>query len=194
MAGEGPALADMCAQTVRHHHPNARIVHLTDTDTPPLALADECWRGHWDREQEPVMLFRMRMWARLDDEPTLLLDSDVLLRDVVDDVFEQDFDVALTRREKPIPFNAGVIFAKNGDFFRALLYEARDYDPSEFIITEKVLPQMVLSRRWNVLELPCTIWNCSRFEPHYINAAKVLHYKGFAKSRMPIDYERGVWQ
>jgi len=199
-AQEGPELGNMCVASVRHHHPDAEIVHISDRYSPALEGVDAVWRRPWDRHlNEPIMGFRLRCLEELlDDEPTVLLDSDVLVHRNVDSVFALDFDVALTRRRKGkehIPFNAGVMFSRCAAFFDELAKESMAFDHRDFMVIEHTLPRMVATGHWSILELPDSEWNCSEVsERGFPEEARIVHYKGLRKSCMPDHFNQGVWR
>src|SRR5258706_1305194 len=111
-------LANMTVATIRHHHRDAEIVHLTDDETPQLACSDSVQRIVMDGYR--LMRLRNEHFASIPGE-IAYLDSDILVRQPLDDVFAQAFDVALTRRELPrIPYNLGGVFSRNPAFWSAV--------------------------------------------------------------------------
>ena len=190
-ARERPELPNLCAATVRHHHPTAHIVHMTDTVTLAIDQADEVRRIFWNKEEQSVTWLRLEHFAALDDEPTVLLDSDTLVRGDLDGVFDQPFDVALTVRHKDPRYNAGVMFSRCGAFWRALREHIHEHgDVTDFMAIDRTLEKM---DDFNILDLPVGRWNCSDMKEDFIPHCTVLHYKGLRKGMMPKHFYQYVW-
>lgn len=188
-AGEDQEMARMCLVSVRCHHSRARVVHLTDMDTPALAGADEVRRMPRPAGGS-VILLRLAHLVALGSRPWISLDSDILVRDRIDDAFEFAFDVALTVREFEPRYNAGVMFSRCASFWDELQQAvlARE-DANDFTVIEKTLPGFVDRGRWDVLELPGHRWNCPHLTEKFKKNARVLHYKGERKTYMKDDFE-----
>lgn len=195
-AGESSEMADMCAATIRHHHPHAEIVHLTDQDTPLLAGADYALRAQWRRGEESPIRLRARLLARLSAEPTLSLDSDTLVRANVDELSTPGFDIALTYRHYAPRYNAGVMISRGTRFWSDLCGRIDALpDPLSFTAIEEILPQMVRSGDYRVRELPWQAWNCWNMREHAIRRARIVHYKGARKKYMKQHFRRPeLWQ
>jgi hypothetical protein len=138
------------------------------------------------------------------NEPVILMDCDMLVRAPFGEVFDQDFDVALTVRNNRLRYNGGVVFVKptqaGKDFIRAwaesdaLLYS----DPKEHEQWRRKyagMNQAALGRvielglhKAKILEVPCSKYNCCLDDFTNIRysdpeSVKVIHYKsGLRKS------------
>lgn len=197
-AREPQDAAEMCVTTIRHHHPDAEIWHLTDEETPQVKGTDAAKRAPWCGSMQTIMGLRMEHLSRLDDAPTVILDTDILLRRRVDDVFRVPFDVALTKRAddcSPMPFNTGVMFSRRGDFWRAML-ERMEIEPrfKAFLTEQEGVAIEAQSGKWDVFVLTMAEWNCADMAEDKIPAARILHYKGPRKKMMRGHFERKVWQ
>lgn len=198
-ANEPQDAAEMCVTTIRHHHPEATIWHLTDETTPQVAGTDAVKRKPWDGSMRTIMGLRMAHLAKLDDAPTVILDTDILLRRRVDDVFRRRFDVALTRRAddsvQKMPFNTGVMFSRCGAFWRAML-KRMDAEPrfKEFLTEQEGVALEANSGKWDVAHLTMDEFNCASMSSKKIPPARVLHYKGPRKQWMADHFARKVWQ
>lgn len=195
-AGEDQAPARMCLETIRYHHADATVVHLTDLQSDELRGADEVWRSHWNGSMQTIMGLRMTHLATLDDAPTVVLDTDILLRRPLYDVWRKPFQVALTKREHPVmPYNTGVMFSRCGDFWRAVLHRMDDdHDFRAFLTEQLAVKAEAESGKWKVADLDCDEWNCANVNSVSVPPARVLHYKGARKKWQVEHYERGVWR
>lgn len=192
MAGENPEQTEMCVRTIRFHHRDAIICHMTDDKTQHIDGVNQTWRFPWDGNRNSVLMLRMNHLATLDDEPTVLLDSDTLVCAPLANVFDLRFDVALTKRDKPkVPYNFGVMFSRKGAFWAALRDRFAILPTENAWSNEQiVLRDEARSGKWKVLELPCEEWNASE----NFGNAKVRHYKGGRKELMAEHFWHNDWQ
>jgi hypothetical protein len=164
------------------------LVQMTDDETPAVDGVDEVLRLSWDKTR--LMTYRLRHLAQLDDTPTCIVDTDILFRKDVSDVWNYDFDIALTRREREIdvngfdiatvmPYNTGVMFCRNQDFWkdahdvcRSLPAKHQDWWGDQLSVKQ-------VAGDYRLLELPVAEWN---YAPSHADdapaQARVLHYKG----------------
>ncbi len=189
-------LARMCIETIRHHHPLSHIVHMTDEKTPPLG--DEVWRSTGRYDEPWYMRERHAMLAEMDCTPTAVIDSDTLICMPMDDLWQDEFDIALTwRPDKPdMPYNGGVIFCREPRFFAAVLKRMED-DSSlhhPWIGEQKALAQEAASGKWKVLPLTCEGWNNSNIGKNKMPKSRIVHYKGDRKQWMPQHFKAGLWK
>lgn len=194
-AKEDPAAGDMCVTTIRHHHHDACIVHLTDVHTPMLKGADQCWRGEWDGDLATIFMLRVGLLTCLDERDTIILDSDTLVCGSLESAFnDREFQVGLTWREKDMRYNAGVMFSRSRRFWVAL--EARMAQKKKhFTMTEYALMDESATLFWNIAEFDCRIWNNYWMSRWKVDTnAKILHYKGPRKMWMDKHFRAGVWR
>lgn len=166
------------------------LLQMTDEDSPVIEGVGRIVRLPWNKRQ--IMLYRMRHLA-LTSEPMLVVDTDILFVKDVSDVWEQDFDAILTKREGPIwdkngqdvakiyPYNCGVMFCRNPAFWRRA-YEICQVLPDE--LKDWYGDQEAIKwamRDFNVLELPCREWNYTPPSPDKLGDARILHLKGGRK-------------
>lgn len=187
-AGEIPGQAEMCLSQARRYHPDANFVHMTDTQTERLPGVDECWRGEWDGQIETVFLLRAQLLSLIDDRPTIYLDSDTLVRGSLGRAFTRPFQVGLTYRDnKGMRYNAGVMFSRSRAFWVSLL-DRIEHGPRHYMMTECALADEVDTKKWDVAEFPCSVWNNYWMSKLKMPKAKVLHYKGARKKWMREHY------
>jgi hypothetical protein len=95
------------------------IVQMSDLQTPQLEGVDEVIRLPF---KVPLMVYRLRHLWNYPHERMLILDTDIICKKPVDDVWG-DFDIALTKRPKKhsfgMPYNTGVMFSQNRNFWGA---------------------------------------------------------------------------
>lgn len=186
-ARQDPVFANLMIQSVQRHM-DCELVHLTDDDTPAIegcTVVRKTWCGH-------PTLFKMRHLAELTGD-VIALDTDVIVQADLSPVFDQSFDVALTRRQGPIwdtdgtdvtitmPYNCGVMFYRNPEFWRACL----EWCPEGIGWYADQLAVAAVAPRFNTLDLSCDEYNYTpgkRTED--VSMRKVVHYKGMRKGWM----------
>jgi hypothetical protein len=186
---------EVIAQAMIHsvrRHMDCEIVQLTDLTTPMLDGVDSVRR----LEGTVVSSFLARHLANLDGE-TLYLDYDTVVMEDVSTVFEQSFDLAITKRTqeeidsrpvfKACPHNVGVMFSRSPALWKAIAdrYDSRGDEPSwmkfQIIVTEAIN----VLKEFTFLELPSERYNYTpndRLED--LSGRSIVHYKGFKKSWM----------
>jgi hypothetical protein len=134
--GAGPHLdiAKHLIASVKRVMPKVEIFQLTDETTPVLEGA----KAVRSAGNMPMGIKRLEHYANLSGE-WCFVDTDVLFRKDVQDVFEKPFDVALVSREgtymhgteyaQLMPYNFGVVFSKNAEFWKALLPHMKKLSP-----------------------------------------------------------------
>lgn len=190
--------AQMCVATIRHHHADAVIVHMTDDTTPALDGVDAVWRSAKLAPEGPAFIReRVDLLAKMDAAPTAVLDADTLVMEPLDSVWDAEFDIALTWRPKQplMPYNMGVMFCRDPAFF-AGLGARMDAQPrlAQPFGDQEALAQEAHCGKWRLGVLKCAEWNNSDLNTSIIPAAKILHYKGQRKQYMADHFERGVWK
>jgi lipopolysaccharide biosynthesis glycosyltransferase len=150
------------------------------------------------------------------ESDVVLLDSDILINDNLESLFEQEFDVALTiRDEQEMPINGGIIYISQKNLAAAINFFQKLY----FLYTEKyqeksqwwgdqyaladaighqansnIKPGNIEVDGVKILLLPCEIYN---FSPNYesdldlceLKEQKILHFKGPRKQYMNMYWE-----
>ncbi len=184
-------LAAGAVASVRKHMPHATIVHHSDLTSPAISGVDEVVRS--DRK-DPLILHRFKMMS--EEREFLSLDVDVVLQADLSHVFEQEFDVALTLRERPIKFdgeilgsrdryNGGVMFSRNPQYWKDCVSESL-YMPID--MQDWMGPQIAMTTiapEYKVLELPDRIYNYApKSEDDDLSECKAVHYKGMRKDML----------
>lgn len=136
--GEGPHLqiAKYLIESAQKVMPDVPIFQLTDDKTPEIEGAKAVRIGG----EMPMGVRRLTHYAALGGD-WLFVDTDVLFKRDVRDVFDSKaFDVAIAEREGTYmagtkyaernPYNFGVVFSRNQDFWRMLLPHLKQMDPA----------------------------------------------------------------
>ena len=164
----------LMVESVRRHMPSAHIVQMTDQRSRVFDV-DEVRRLEYDKH---LMTFRLHHLATWPHEQAIILDGDVVLKGDLGHVFDQSFQVALTKRDrKDYPYNSGVMFSRCPEFWKQAAQWLKkhpalwDWDGDQAAIKE-IAPQ------FDVLELRCEDYNWSPSSPTDTSTALAWHYKG----------------
>lgn len=192
---------NMMVATVRHHHPEAEIVQLTDMHSEPIIGVDTVIRKPWG--DEDVTEFCVGMFEAIGDEPFIYLDTDILVRTDIWGMMNGNFDLAVTRRpyNDVQPFNAGVIFCKKPSFYCDWSKFMHDHPKlMNWKNSQEAFAKVVLSGDYKVKELPFSVWNCPpknsywALNTKFVHSARILHYKGNRKEFMARHFDLGIWK
>lgn len=173
--------------------PGINIVHQTDSKTPIIYGADKMLAlARNDDGEELFGDYRARHFCALDDSPVIHVDSDVIFQADVRDLFEHDFDVALTERSEMAPggvvskYIGGFILSRCSEFWR----DVRDIvavQPGflrEWWGIQLAVDQVADSGKYKILSLPERVYNRAPRDPQDIDGAVILHYRGERKHWM----------
>lgn len=188
-------LAQAMLGSVRRSIPGAYCVQLTDHKTPLVEGADGAIR----LDHNPDLIeFRCRQLRELTGE-VIYLDYDCIVQKDISSVFEQPFDIALTRRPVDdktasppvrdiIPYNFGVSFQRNGKFWSLLSEEyAALVNKDGWMMGQYAGGLCVAKSRGtiNVLDLPGEYYNYTPTrKDEDVTGRAVVHYKGKRKHWM----------
>lgn len=173
--------------------PDVEIVQLTDTRTPSVpGVTAAVVLTESDRRE--MLAMRLAHYAACDGE-WLLIDTDVSVRMDVRHVFEDEFDVALCDRNWPhlpqpsdvletMPFNTGVVFSRQREFWRAVLavWQAYPKEKQDWLSEQRAVAEVVKSGRFHVKVLDGNIYN---YPPKTVDDpchVALAHYKGPRKA------------
>jgi len=132
----------------------------------------------------------------IEDEHLIFIDCDMMVLKEIKDIFNQDFDIACTKRSNsPYKYNGGVVFAKNNERSKAFMKLWLD-------INNKMLNDFKFHSPWRdkyagmnqaafgyimekckydakLIEVPCSIWNlCNEDWVRYNDSTRIVHIKG----------------
>lgn len=186
-------LADILLRSIRQHMPGVKVSQFTDEKSPAVYGVDEVRR----KPKAALPLLRSAHFADAEGE-WLFLDTDIVIQKDVRAVFDEPFDVALCDRQglttpveenfaKEMPFNAGVIFSRNPDFWKvvhARVARVKKLDP--WFGDQKIIGELAQSGEFNVKVLPGQQFNCppASATDTSIDQASIVHYKGNRKEWM----------
>lgn len=163
-------LLDVFRYSVQKHMPKVRF----ETIIPPLPPPDK--DKVYFMTKNTVKLGCWVDAVLKSDEDTIIMDCDMLLLRDISQAFEQDFDIALTRRYNYyVPYNGGMIFVRPNTKSTRFLLKWKDinqkmYEDEEFHRPwrKKYAGMNQASLGWavenigaelNLVSLPCQEWN-----------------------------------
>lgn len=187
-------LARILITSVRRTMPGVPIVHMTDETTEAIAGVDEMRR----RPAGPVALSVLEHYAECAGD-WMLVDTDVVVRRDVRDVFGLTFDIAVATREgtfKPsevgtkfmrgMPFNKGVVFSKNPAFWSAAAAALRECSEKQqsWMGDQRAMNDIIATGRFFVRVLTNDFNYPPKKRNEDLSDKYVLHYKGPRKAWM----------
>ena len=192
--GKDATLPTKMVASVIEVMPNANIVLLTDENTPIVKGVTTVIRKKYNGL---IMLFRLEHLASLRGN-WITLDTDMIIKKDLSHVFDQDFDVALTRRYgvimdthgndlvKIMPYNAGVMFSKNHEFWKDALEALKTFkqEAHEWYGDQLAIKFISDKNQYKVLELPCDEYNYTPKDKEERKDVYVYHFKGPRKDWM----------
>lgn len=195
------SMAALMLESVRTSMPGVEVHHLTDDKCRSLEGVDDVHRLGGDI---PMAVRRMTHNASCEGD-WLFVDSDVIFQQDVRNVFDEQFDVALTDRigtityeieyAKAMPYNLGVAFSRSSAFWKRVLYHLRTLSPKyqqwegdQLVICEMIKQRV--SSDFKVKILPGRMYN---YPPKFAGDGKhaaIVHYKGHRKQwLLPIQLQ-----
>jgi lipopolysaccharide biosynthesis glycosyltransferase len=186
--------AEKMVKSARKACKNAQIIQLSDEHTQIVKDVDKVVRKPYNGK---LMLFRMQHLADLRGE-WVNLDTDIIVKKDLADVFNLEFDVALTKRESSIvdtrgfdittimPYNAGVIFSRNHQFWIDALksIESMNVSLQEWYGDQVAIKLVADTNHYEILELPCDVYNYTPKNAEERKDVYVYHFKGQRKDWM----------
>lgn len=188
--GSYKKLAEILRRSVKKNIPKA---------TFHLELVPEAEKLNEGAAYNHIKLGYWNAFIQKTTRPTLLLDCDILIRKDIREVFQQNFDVALTYHDDPTyyPINAGVVFVhptKSAKCFFREWYKAdsilkntpeklKHYRERYAGMNQASLGYLREEKlcEYKELLLPCSIYNAYRKQefPDLTNdLPKIVHLKG----------------
>lgn len=179
----GSSLARLMIESCKRVMPHIPVIQLTD-GSQGVPNADSVVRLKAD--DVFLMPFKLKHLS-LCEPPFIFLDTDILVTESLESVFDEPFDVAMYWRDKVVktdkkllhmPYNAGFIACRDNTFFKECHELCKTY-PDEYrqwFGDQMAIFAIAKSRRYRLLDLSQT-WNHPPESLHDLNA-KVVHYKG----------------
>lgn len=173
------------------------IVQMTDEDCPQLEGVDEVVRKPYYGLLSKCRMDHLRDYPH---DEMLILDTDIIVKRDVSHVFDRDFDVALTKRYRPVrtetgydmakiyPYNCGVMFSRSRKFWKDCTDFLENDVPIEYSqwMGEQLSMNVVAeSAQYNVYDLRVEDYNWTPAEAGQISdTAYIWHFKGNRKEWM----------
>ncbi len=221
----GGAQFQLLRESVNAIENQPKFTVLTDQDTPfGFSFADtEIERRPVNRQE--MMLERTRRQAgflekAIHERPVVFADTDMLLISPLGELFRQDFDIALTVRNRAdMPINGGLILAnsrrpeKTLAFFKetlaimegGALADCREWYGDQYALYQMLedidiagnIGKIVESRGFRILLLDAERYNYSprRRRPRLdqdLSSIALYHFKGEHKAYMPFFWENRI--
>jgi hypothetical protein len=188
--GQGPHtdIAKHLIASARKHMPHVDLVQLTDESTPRL----EGVKAIRIAGEMPMGVRRLSHYATLEGE-WVFLDTDVIFRKDVREVFEKPFDVAVVSREgtymdgteyaKVMPYNFGVVFSRSPRFWRMVLTGVRTLPKQlqEWGGEQLVTCELAKRKDFHVEVLPSAYNFTPEKRDEDVSHAAIIHGKGGRK-------------
>jgi hypothetical protein len=183
-------MAQSLIQSAKQHMPDVEIYHLTDGITrSPEGVTGTIRIGG----SLPMAVRRVSLHEQCQGD-WLFVDTDIIFRRSVEEVFADPFDVALTDRDGTItneadyarimPYNIGVVFSRSPDFWTMIkgylvqMPEAyQQWEGDQRVVCEL----MKHNHGFNVKILPGSKYNYPPKSADDKHDASILHYKGQRK-------------
>jgi hypothetical protein len=215
-------LLQLAFDSAKKFHPNCQCIVLTDKNSQiPENPLYKIYR--YDVDLKSIMLAAMITRAKYlkhDADPhhhVIFMDTDILVQDHLNHIFEQNFDVGLTYRDlKDFPINGGIYFIHQKGiekgaqfFFRVLAKMYKHCTPElmlwwgdqialrKFIGKDKLFtfPKEILTIEGiRFYFLYDKVYNFSTLRDvpmkEYYPQAKILHFKGKRKVYMKLYWEK----
>jgi hypothetical protein len=193
-ARQDRAYAEAMLASLRDAMPRVSVLMMTDADEAPIGGC-EVQRIPWDGKNWAV--WRMSHLAALPAGEWVSVDTDMVIQHDLAKVFAFPFDVAVTQRDGPIldttgrditkhmPYNAGVVWWRNPDFWKAAhIWIMQQPEPVQKWYGDQ-LALAALTPKYNTLKLHCDNWNHSPMKAtEDVSKRFIVHYKGSRKPWM----------
>lgn len=176
------------------------VIQMSDLKTPKVPGVDEVVRIPF---KVPLMLYRFKHLAHLPHDEMLIVDTDVIAKAPIDDVWAHRFDVGLTHREpgelydgdgddlsSEMPFNTGVMFSRTNQFW-ADCYQwlsSQSAAKQRWYGDQLGVAEMVSRGTYEVLGLPCKEFNWAPSSINDGSNARFYHFKGAIRKKWINQY------
>jgi hypothetical protein len=173
------------------------IIQMSDDETPEVPGVTHVVRI---KREIPLMPYRLMHLASFGHDEMLILDTDIIVKKPVDDVWDRKFDVALCQRKDKfcfdtvtgknvanmMPFNTGVMFSRSNTFWaEAAIWLCDQPDYHDWYGDQMAVAEVCRGGKHHVLLLPGEEFNWSPLTESDTSGARIWHYKGkFRKAWM----------
>ena len=174
------------------------VVQMSDLKTPMVEGVDEIVRLQFNI---PLMCYRLKHLANYPHRDMLIVDTDVVAKYPIDDVWECDFDIALTRRDAgdfgarddtpDMPYNTGVMLSRSREFWKECgnWLESQTPELQRWYGDQRAVCEVARRGHYSVLDLDCQEFNWSPNSRTDTSNARFWHYKGGIRKKWMPGYE-----
>jgi hypothetical protein len=183
------ACARRLVESARRFMRDVPIVQLTDETSARIGGVDQIVR----RPLKPLALDCLEHYAACGDGDWLFLDTDVVIRRDVREIFKTPFDLAVAERTgtlkkseegskfmERMPYNKGVAFSRSPGFWKSAVDAALDYKPGlqMWMGDQQAMCDVIAGNQFTVLVLPNAYNYPPKSETDDISEKAIVHYKG----------------
>jgi hypothetical protein len=179
-----PLMVESISRVTGYH-----VVQMSDLTTPEVEGVDEVIRLPM---KVPLMSFRLKHLANLPYREWVTLDTDILVKKPLADVWDKDFDVAVTKRPPrrvlldgvdiapEMPYNTGFMLSREPQFWQDAYDWLRKQNEQRqsWWGDQLAVSEIAKRNRYNVALLPSSEFNWTPDSPQQTSEARVWHYKG----------------
>jgi hypothetical protein len=176
------------------------VVQMSDLKTPKVVGVDEVVRIPF---RIPLMPYRIKHLASYPHDEMLIVDTDIIAKRPIDEVWDCSFDVALTKRalgdfgygddgELDMPYNTGVMLSRGTEFWGECFnwLAGQSADLQNWYGDQRAVCAVAQRGHYNVLPLTCAEFNWSPNSRDDSSDARFWHYKGGIRKKWMPGYMR----
>ena len=170
------------------------IVQMSDSKTPEIEGVDEVRRIPF---KLPLMLYRLKHLYSFPHEEMLILDTDVIAKRRMPDIWGIDFDIGLTRREQgklyegdgadigeDMPYNTGVMFSRSQQFWEDCFnWLVPRKELHQWYGDQRAVAEVVKRGNYTFAEFKCSDFNWAPSHAGDTSDAFFWHYKGAVRKK-----------
>ena len=177
---EALAIAELFVRLTRKFQPDARLVQMTDIETPGI---------HGVKCSRTPRIGDLGVWwfeasIAFPEKEYLRADYDLVIRGDVSDVFTHPFDMAIAKETNDV-MNNGVVFIRDRDILKDALgfyHNATSHDGWQDV--QKAMTMAIDCGKYRVKKLDRDIYNFIYKQTKVPDTARIIHYKGWRKKLM----------
>lgn len=193
---EYAVMAENMVHSVRETMQDAHIVQMTSPTTMSIPGVSQRVDRAVNRDNAPLMIYRLEHLANFPYDQMLLLDVDVVMQRDPWHVFNADFDMCFTIRDrdvtfdgesiaKSMPYNIGVMFSRRAKFWR----DAHHYvqmlpdDKQQWWGDQLAVKYLADGGKYRIHEVSSDPYNYSpASKDEDVSGKYMVHYKGNRKA------------
>ena len=178
-------------RSIKQFMPTAKIVHVTDFDTPFIDGVDETirFKGKEKYTRSTLPLVAVEFMSKLDFKEMVWIDPDMMFGADVTPLMEKDFEIAVAAYSDLTPYQVkypycSLLFIKNPNFWKDCYKTFKEWDGEiDWLTLMAVWKKLFDYGKYKMLFLDSDIYNKSvgsRAKMRHSHNAwiKVYHFKG----------------